>query len=177
MASCLPLPAATGAQDTILRYISPPPPLRCIARWHLASILGEYGIDAATFSGLEALVLIPTFFVVAFDGLADRLGLGAIDRRDARYIALSGAIVTCVLVFMVLYLWAGYFFMTLRGFTLEEWSRVLLALAAVLLRVFPTMTGFWVAAGLVMLVPVVVVWLADPLETGGWELEELETML
>lgn len=374
----------------------------------IPSILAEYGIDAPTFSGLEALVLIPTFFIVAFNSLADRLGrrvamlllllgmglpclaivlwtptlpwfllfyamatfftvsnlwqvpaneeapaaqrarlvalvyaagqlpltallppllvdrlgldwrwmygvmallmlpllllwlpmretvryqamaaerqqapdrrwrllgLGAIDRRDVRYIALSAAIVTCVLLFMVLYFWSGYFFMTLRGYTLAQWSRVLLAamllvlagglaggwvldlvgrrrglvlgclgmalsitgvgvapgawpailaivaaffvgvvsawtyvfipevfpterratctgwvssigriayvagpaLAAVLLRAFPTMTGFWVAAGLVMLVPVGIVALADPLETRQWDLEEIES--
>jgi MFS family permease len=200
------------------------------------------------------------------------LGLGAIDRRDVRYIALSSAIVTCVLVFMVLYFWSGYFFMTLRGYTLAQWSRVLLAamllvlagglaggwildfvgrrrglalgclgmalsiagvsvapsvwpavlvamaaffvgvvstwtivyipevfpterratctgwvssigriayvagpaLAAVLLKAFPTMTGFWVAAALVMLVPVAIVWLADPLETRQRDLAEIE---
>ena len=47
------------------------------------------------------------------------------------------------------------------------------ALAAVLLKAFPAMTGFWVAAGLVMLVPVGIVWLADPAETSKRELEEI----
>ena len=39
------------------------------------------------------------------------------------------------------------------------------ALAALLLKAFPTMTGFWVAAGLVILVPVGIIALADPAET------------
>lgn len=201
------------------------------------------------------------------------LGLGTIDRRDARYIALGAAIVTCILIFMVLYFWSGYFFMTLRGYTLGQWSRVLLAamlmvlfgglaggwildvagrrrglvlgclgmalcvsgvgmvpepwpavllvlaaffigitsawtmvyipeifpterratcagwvssigriayvagpaIAALLLKAFPTMTGFWVVAGLVMLIPVGVVWLADPAETGRCELEDIQS--
>jgi MFS family permease len=199
-------------------------------------------------------------------------GLGAIDRSDLRYIALTAAIVACLLVFMVLYFWAGYFFMTLRGYTLVEWSRIVLvmltmvllggltggwvldfigrtrelvlgclgitlcvigtgflpgqgpavalilaaffiglvsawtttyvpevfptdrrascagwvssiarvayvlgpALAAVLLKAFPTMTGFWVAAGLVMLIPIAIIWLADPFETKTRSLEEIE---
>ena len=49
------------------------------------------------------------------------------------------------------------------------------ALAAVLLKAFPTMTGFWVVAGLVMLVPVGIVRLVDPAETRKRELEEIQS--
>ncbi len=47
------------------------------------------------------------------------------------------------------------------------------ALAALLLRRFPTMEGFWVAAGLVMLVPVAIVFFVRPFETRGLELEAI----
>lgn len=47
------------------------------------------------------------------------------------------------------------------------------ALAALLLRRFPTMEGFWVAAGLVMLVPIAIVFFVRPFETRGLELEAI----
>ncbi len=47
------------------------------------------------------------------------------------------------------------------------------ALASLLLRTFPTMTGFWVAAGLFMLIPTGLVLLARPFETRALELEEI----
>jgi MFS family permease len=55
------------------------------------------------------------------------LGLGVIDRRDVRYIAISSAIWLCWLIYSVLYYWAGYYFMTLKGYSLTQWSMVLLA--------------------------------------------------
>lgn len=61
------------------------------------------------------------------------LGLGTIDRRDLGNIALSAAIVICVLLFLILYLWCGYFFLTIRGFTLTQWSGVFLALLVLLM--------------------------------------------
>ncbi len=47
------------------------------------------------------------------------------------------------------------------------------ALAALLLRRFPTMEGFWVAAGLIMLAPIVLVLFVRPFETRALELEEI----
>lgn len=54
-------------------------------------------------------------------------GLGVINRQDLRYIAISASIWLCWLVYSVLYYWAGYFFMTVKGYTLGQWSMVLLA--------------------------------------------------
>jgi len=199
-------------------------------------------------------------------------GLGVIDRRDVRYIVFSASIWFCWLVNSVLYFWAGYYFMNVKGYSLTQWSMVLLgtllmamlggvaggwimdrvgrrtaliagcvgfalslaalgfadgavlpivaaisgfftsftytwvvvyvpevfpterrgacmgwtttvarvsyvvgpALAALLLRVFPTMNWFWVVAGLVMLVPIGIVLLFNPYETKTKELEEIE---
>ncbi len=53
-------------------------------------------------------------------------GLGVINRQDLRYIAISASIWLCWLVYSFLYFWAGYYFMTIKGYTLGQWSMVLL---------------------------------------------------
>lgn len=54
-------------------------------------------------------------------------GIGVIDKRDMRYIAIAASIWMVWLVYSVLYYWAGYYFMTIKGYTLTQWSMVLLA--------------------------------------------------
>jgi MFS family permease len=53
-------------------------------------------------------------------------GLGVINKQDLRYIAISSAVWLIWLTYSVLYYWSGYFFMTVKGYTLGEWSIVLL---------------------------------------------------
>lgn len=53
-------------------------------------------------------------------------GFGSIDRRDVRYIAISASIWICWLINSMLYYWAGYYFMDIRGYNLSQWSAVLL---------------------------------------------------
>ena len=199
-------------------------------------------------------------------------GIGAISRTDLYYIAVSAAIWICWLINSFLFLWAGYYFITLIGYSLAQWSLVLLgtllaamvggissgyvmdaigrnrtlvigsvgsaisfaawgfvptfflpgfaiaagffisfaytwiivyipeifpterrgacfgwtstvarlsyvvgpALAAILLTIFPTMQWYWVATGLVMLGPPMILFIARPFETGRLELEEIE---
>jgi len=48
------------------------------------------------------------------------------------------------------------------------------ALVAVLLDAFPTMQWFWVAAAVVILLPIVIIRFANPYETKTHELEEIE---
>lgn len=200
------------------------------------------------------------------------LGLGVIDRHDLRYILVAASIWLCWLVYSVLYYWAGYYFMTIKGYSLRQWSMVLLAtlimamlggvaggwlmdrlgrritfvagcvllavcvallgvaqgiwlpvlsavsgfltsltytwivvyvpeifpterrgtcmgwtttlarisyvagpaLAAVLLRTFPSMEWFWVVAGAIMLLPIGIIYGANPYETRVQALEEIE---
>jgi len=47
------------------------------------------------------------------------------------------------------------------------------ALAALLLRNYPSMEGFWVVAGLVILIPTAIILFARPFETRSLELEEI----
>lgn len=54
-------------------------------------------------------------------------GLGVINRKDVRYIIISSTIWMAWLVYQFFYFWAGYYFMTIKGFTLSQWSMVLLA--------------------------------------------------
>ena len=282
-------PAVRRARLVALVYVIGQLPLTAVLP---PLLVGKLGLDWRWMYGIQFLIMLPVLVLwlpMRETGryaamAAERrqhpgqrrhpFGLGAIDRRDRRYIALSAAVVTCLLVFMVLYFWAGYFFMTLRGYTLTEWSRVLLAvmifllvggliggwvldfvgrrrglviaclgmavcvsgvgylpgpwpavllalaaffvgiastwtnvyipevfpterratctgwvssiariayvagpaLAAVLLKVFPTMTGFWVVAGLVILIPIGIVLLVQPAETRKQDLEEIELL-
>ena len=199
-------------------------------------------------------------------------GLGVINKKDLRYIIISSSIWLSFLIFQFLYLWAGYYFMTLKGYTLADWSYVQLAtlllamvggiasstimdrigrkpaliygciglaimmfllgfaegmflpiviaisgffmsftytwivvyvpevfpterrgacmgwtttlarfsyvigpaLAAVLLKAFPDMRLFWVISGLVMLLPIIIIYITNPYETRVKELEEIE---
>jgi MFS family permease len=47
------------------------------------------------------------------------------------------------------------------------------ALSAVLLDAFPTMDGFWIAAALIVLVPIGIILAVNPYETKTQELEEI----
>jgi major inositol transporter-like SP family MFS transporter len=53
-------------------------------------------------------------------------GIGVIDKRDLKYIAIAASVWLCWLVYSVLYYWGGYYFMTVKGYTLGQWSLVLL---------------------------------------------------
>ena len=53
-------------------------------------------------------------------------GLGAINKQDLRYIIISAAIWLCWLIYQFFYFWAGYYFMTIKGYSLGQWSTVLL---------------------------------------------------
>lgn len=201
-------------------------------------------------------------------------GIGVIDRQDIRYIAISSSIWLAWLVYQFFYFWAGYYFMTIKGYSLSQWSLVLLAslvlamvggylsgwimdrigrkpaliagciglalilvlmgfgqgfllpvaaaltgfftsftytwivvyvpevfpterrgacmgwtttiarisyvigplLTGYLLSVFPTMEWFWVVGGVVILVPIAIVYLFHPSETKKMELEDIETV-
>ena len=53
-------------------------------------------------------------------------GVGVIDRKDIRYILISSGIWFAWLTYQFFYYWAGYYFMTIKGYSLNQWSIVLL---------------------------------------------------
>jgi MFS family permease len=68
-------------------------------------------------------------------------GLGVLDRKDVRFIILSALIWLCWLINSLLYYWAGYYFMTVKGYTLAQWSMVLLA--TLIMAIIGGITGGW----------------------------------
>jgi MFS family permease len=252
-------------------------------------LVDRLGLDWRWMYGVMFLFMIPVLIMWAFmhetrryavvkaerrEGQRKRhiLGLGVIDRRDLRYIVLSASIWFCWLVYSVLYYWAGYYFMTVKGYSLSQWSLVLLAtllmamgggaaggwlmdrygrkwilvlgcvgvvlfvvlmgfaegfllpvaaavsgfftsltytwivvyvpeifpterrgtcmgwsttvarasyvagpaLAAILLKAFPTMRGFWIVTGALMIIPIGIILFLRPYETQVQSLEEIE---
>jgi len=53
-------------------------------------------------------------------------GIGVINKKDIRYILFSSAVWLCWLVYQFFYYWVGYYFMTIKGYTLSQWSTILL---------------------------------------------------
>lgn len=53
-------------------------------------------------------------------------GLGVINRKDIRYILISASIWFAWLTYQFFYYWTGYYFMTINGYSLGQWSTVLL---------------------------------------------------
>lgn len=53
-------------------------------------------------------------------------GLGAITKKDIRYIIIAASIWLSWLTYQFFYSWAGYYFMEKNGYTLQQWSFVLL---------------------------------------------------
>lgn len=53
-------------------------------------------------------------------------GIGVINKQDFKYIAFSASVWMCWLVYQFFYFWMGYYFMTIKGYTLGQWSTLLL---------------------------------------------------
>jgi putative MFS transporter len=53
-------------------------------------------------------------------------GLGVIDKKDIRYIIIAALIWLAWLTYQFFYFWAGFYFMELNGYSLQQWSLVLL---------------------------------------------------
>jgi putative MFS transporter len=53
-------------------------------------------------------------------------GIGVINKKDVRYILFSSSVWLCWLVYQFFYYWVGYYFMTIKGYTLSQWSTILL---------------------------------------------------
>jgi MFS family permease len=109
-------------------------------------LIDRWGLSWKWMYGVMFLFMIPVLVMWFFMKETDRyetireerragtrkwhfFGLGVIDRRDVRYIAISAAVWFCVLVFSVLYYLAGYYYMDVKGYSLRQWSMVQLVAA------------------------------------------------
>ena len=132
--------AATRAKNVSLVYVIGLIPLQAILPPLLVDTLG---LDWRWMFGVMSLFMIPLLVMWFFMKETSRysavdrerrqgkrkrhiLGLGVMDKRDLRYIIISASIWLCWLVFSVLYYWGGYYFMTIKGYSLSQWSMVLL---------------------------------------------------
>jgi MFS family permease len=134
-------PAEKRAKNVSIVYVIGLIPLQALLP---PLLLNTLGLSWKWMYGVMSVFMIPVLVIWAFmkethryqeihlqrqEGSRKRhvLGLGVIDRHDLRYIAISAAIWLCWLVYSVLYFWAGYYFMEVKGYTLSQWSMVLLA--------------------------------------------------
>jgi MFS family permease len=280
------VPAERRAKMVSLVYVISLLPLQAI----IPPVLDRLGLSWKWIYGVMFLFMIPVLFMWVFMKETKRfdiikkdrqsgkrkkhfLGFGVIDGKDIKYIAFSSVIWMCGLIVSMLLVWAGHFFRDIHGFTLDQWSLILLggllcmmaggligglamdkigrknvliisglglglfmsligvvplmispilmivsaffigfsytwvivyipeifpterrgacmgwttsiarvsyivgpALAATLLMISPTMELFWIAAGIISVIPLVLVLLFHPYETKRKELETIET--
>ena len=134
-------PADKRATYVSIVYVIGLIPLQAI----LPNLIVRFGLDWRWMYGAMFLFMIPVIVMWLFMRETQRyeqirrerragtrrmhfLGLGVIDRRDARYIAIAAAVWLAWLVHSWLYIqWAGYYFMTINGYTMDQWTLVLLS--------------------------------------------------
>jgi MFS family permease len=133
--------AAQRARNVSIVYVLGLIPLQALLP---PLLIDTWGLNWKWVYGVMAVFAIPVLFLWFFmketrryvavreqrqEGNRKRhfLGLGVIDRQDVRYIAISASIWLCWLIYSVLYYWAGYYFMNVNGYSLRQWSMVLLA--------------------------------------------------
>jgi MFS family permease len=133
--------AETRARNVSIVYVIGLIPLQALLP---PLLIDRLGLDWRWMYGVMSLFMIPIlvmwFFMrethrydrVSADRTAGRrrrhlFGLGVIDRHDLRYILISAGVWMAWLTYQVLYYWAGYYFMNIKGYSLTEWSMVLLA--------------------------------------------------
>lgn len=68
-------------------------------------------------------------------------GIGSINKTDIKYIAICSFMWLCFLVDQFLFFWVGNYFMTLKGYTLRQWSFILLLI--LLVQIVGGVVGSW----------------------------------
>ncbi|HSF80271.1 MAG TPA: MFS transporter [Anaerolineales bacterium] len=149
-------PAQSRAKLVSIVYVIGLIPLQAILP---PLLINRLGLDWRWMYGVMFILMIPVLLLWTFmretgryqeikeqrrKGTRQRhlYGLGVIDRRDLRYIAFAALIWFCWLVNSVLYFWAGYFFMDIRGYSLNQWSLVLLA--TLIMAMLGGVSGGWI---------------------------------
>lgn len=122
-------------------------------------LLNVFGLDWKWMYGIMFILMLPVLVLWLFmhetrryqviqqerrQGLRKShiYGLGVISRSDVRYIAISAGVWICWLINSFIHYWAGYYFMTIKGYSLSQWSMVLLA--SLLMAILGGITGGWI---------------------------------
>ncbi|HSR35282.1 MAG TPA: MFS transporter [Anaerolineae bacterium] len=149
-------PAQQRAKIVSIVYVIGLIPLQALLPPLLINVLG---LDWKWMYGVMFVLMLPVLVLWLFMKETERyerikeqrrlevkqehvFGFGVIDRRDVRYILFSAAIWLCWLVNSILYFWAGYYFMTIQGYSLNQWSLVLLA--TLIMAMIGGVTGGWI---------------------------------
>lgn len=149
-------PAQKRAKQVALVYVIGLIPLQAIFPPFLINTLG---LDWKWMYGVMFIFMIPVLIIWLFMKETLRynvikeergkgiekihyFGLGSINRKDIRYIILSAIIWGSWLVTSFLFYMAGSFFMDIHGYSLTEWSIVLLI--ALIATMIGGVTGGWV---------------------------------
>jgi len=147
-------PAEKRAKYVSVVYFISLIPLQAI----IPVLLDRWGLSWKWMYGVMFLFMIPVLIMWAFMKETKRYevirqerrlgtrkkhfyGLGVINRRDMGYIIFTSVIWLCWLVVSMFVVWAGHFFEDIHGFTLGQWSMVLLG--SLLMMMLGAVLGGW----------------------------------
>jgi len=147
-------PAEKRAKYVSLIYFISLIPLQAI----IPSVLSRLGFSWKWMYGIMFLFMIPVLVMWLFMKETKRYemvkeerklglrkkhfyGIGVINRSDIKYILFSALIWMCWLVVSMFVVWAGHYFMDIHGYTLDQWSLILLG--RLLLMMAGAVVGGW----------------------------------
>ena len=148
-------PAASRAKYVSIVYVIGLIPLQALLP---PLLLDTLGLNWRWIYGVIFLLMIPMLIMWMFMKETSRYvtireqrreghrkvhfyGLGVIDKADVRYILISASIWLSFMIYTFLYFWAGYYFMNVNGYSLSQWSMVLLA--TLLMAMVGGVVGGW----------------------------------
>ncbi|VVB61758.1 Major Facilitator Superfamily protein [uncultured archaeon] len=147
-------PAEKRAKYVSFIYLVSVIPLQAI----IPPVLTRLGLSWKWMYGVMFLFMIPVLIMWVFMKETQRYeiikeerklgkrkkhfyGIGVINRCDFKYILFSAVIWMCWLIVSMFVVWAGHYFMDIHGYTLDQWS--LLLLGSLLLMMAGGVVGGW----------------------------------
>jgi MFS family permease len=147
-------PAEKRAKYVSIVYFMSLIPLQAI----IPPVLARLGLNWRWMYGVMFLFMIPVLVMWVFMKETKRYeiireerklgtrkkhfyGIGVINRCDMKYILFSAIIWMCWLIVSMFVVWAGYFFMDIHGYSLDQWSLTLLG--SLLMMMAGAVLGGW----------------------------------
>jgi len=147
-------PAEKRAKYVSIAYFISLIPLQAI----IPSVLSHLGLSWKWMYGVMFLFMIPVLVMWVFMKETCRYevikeerklgkrkkhfyGIGVINRSDIKYILFSAVIWMCGLIVSMFVVWAGHYFIDIHGYTLDQWSLILLG--SLLLMMVGAVVGGW----------------------------------